>query len=60
MKIADLVDNYVQHKSEVNVYWCVTLYNCLVGNCCKAPTKSVNYKIDYQSEIFETDKYITA
>ena len=42
------------------VYHGVTRYNWLIGNLWKAQTKSVNWKIDYQPYIFETEIYIRA
>ena len=35
-----------------------TWYNCLTGNCLKAPTKFINRKIYYHIEIVELGKYI--
>ena len=36
-----------------------TWYNCLTGNCLKAPTKSINRTIYYHREMVEPDKYIS-
>ena len=57
MMITYFVDIYAQCKYQVKVYWCVTLYNCLIGNIYKDTTKYDNQTIDYQSEMLETKKY---
>ena len=42
------------------VYIGVTRYNLLMRNHWRAPTKYVNWKIDYQSEMVETKKNLRA